>query len=291
MMMSLAIAGLLVTPYATPQNGSPLAKTAHTTEEKKKIVFEVASLRPGEPPKGDPGLPSATPTGDPGITPDGFIVTMSLRDFIMYAYAREDPMTWIGGHGATRLQQNAPAWLGDLYHLDARVSDDDRDAWSHQRKYQGEFVSSALKALLKDRCKLVIHEQPTEISGLWLVVKKNGPKLTATAPDAAIPEHGRQLGSGGVAVWDERERGWHYHGATMADLAAELTGTSHSMVRDMTGLTGHYDFFFRLKPYTWHEEDMFENNFPIDPLGLELKEGKVQGVTLVIDHIEKPSEN
>ena len=123
---------------------------------------------------------------------------------------------------------------------------------------------------------------------LRLVVKKNGPKLTATAPDAAIPEHGRKLGSGGVAVWDERERGWHYHGATMADLAAELTGFVHRPIRDMTGLTGHYDFLFKLPPYTSHEEN---NNFSIDPLGLELKEGKVQGVTLVIDHIEKPSAN
>jgi uncharacterized protein (TIGR03435 family) len=288
MRMTLAIAGLLVTPHATPQNGIPLAWTAHTTEEKRRIVFEVASIRPGEAPKGDPGLPSAVPTGDPGLTPDGFIVTLPMWQLIMHAYAPEDPVTWIGGHGTTRLQQNGPAWLGDLYHLDARVSDDDRDAWSHQRKGHGEFVSSALQALLKDRCKLVIHEQPTVISGLWLVVKRNGPKLTATAPDAAVPEHGIHLGSGGIAVWDERERGWRYHGATMADLAADLTVTSHNTVRDMTGLTGHYDFLFRLPPYTSHEEN---SNFPIDPLGLELKEGKIPGVTLMIDHIEKPSAN
>jgi len=69
--------------------------------------------------------------------------------------------------------------------------------------------------------------------------------------------------------------------------------STNGPVGDMTGLPAHYDFTLRsvdLRDYSTHGEGM-EDNWPLDSLGLTLKRGKVPGLALVIDHIEKPTPN
>ena len=59
-----------------------------------------------------------------------------------------------------------------------------------------------------------------------------------------------------------------------------------------TGLTGHYDIEFE-----WSEDDDQDADVPTlftaiqEQLGLRLRAGKVPVEVLVIDHVEKPSEN
>ena len=150
-----------------------------------------------------------------------------------------------------------------------------------------------MKAVLKERCKLVIHEQPTEIPDYKLVIGKKGPKLQATAPGSALPS-GVKLKSGGVMVGDTRDgrTTWRFHGATMEDLALFFTGlTPERPVHDGTGLTGRYDFTLQSIDNPSKDIDEQVNNWPIDHLGLGLKPGKSPGIKLVIDHMEKPDPN
>jgi uncharacterized protein (TIGR03435 family) len=86
---------------------------------------------------------------------------------------------------------------------------------------------------------------------------------------------------------------------SMDMLASQLSSTLHSSVVDKTGLTGLYNVDLK-----WRPEDARPSNEDADAesspsiftaiqeqLGLKLIPTKGQTETLVIDHVEKPSEN
>jgi uncharacterized protein (TIGR03435 family) len=77
----------------------------------------------------------------------------------------------------------------------------------------------------------------------------------------------------------------------MEELAMFLSRFIMRPVHDATGLTGHYDFAVQQIEQPSREIEEMQYNWPVVPLGLELKPGKFPEVTLVIDYIEKPSEN
>jgi|ERR1017187_1693913 uncharacterized protein (TIGR03435 family) len=247
-----------------------------TESVKEDFKFEVVSIRP----LSKPGPMFAQ------ITPDGFNSQLPVRNIIMQAY---DPGLWLAGlssNGTTQIS-NPPQSISDYYEINARVADEDREAWRNQG-LRHELLASALRDVLKDRFKLVIREQPAEFSGLLLVTRGKDVKLKATPPGFVLPE-GRQLRSGGVAVG--RAASWHYYGASMEDLAAFLILTTGRPVQDRTGLTGRYEFTIQAIEHQSQDPDELPENWPISQLGLELKPGKVPGRTLIIDHIEKPSQN
>lgn len=239
--------------------------------------FEVVSIRP---------VSSQYPQQRAGITPDGLDTQVSLWYMIMRAYAPEEFPAFLSLNSATRID-NPPKWSGDLYEINARVAAGDLEAWSNQGNSQ-ELLISALRDVLKERFKLVIHQEPKEVLGLRLVTMGKGVKLKATPPGFVLPP-GRPLRGGGVAVGSPGL--WHYYGASMEDLAAFLSLSTMRPVQDCTGLTGRYDFVLRGAAHISGDADGVLDNWPIYQLGLALKPGKVSGRTLIIDHIEKPSEN
>jgi len=205
---------------------------------------------------------------------------------LMLAYAPGNFSTWNSTHVL-----NAPKWLqdGNWYMIDARVSEADREAWRNQKN--NELLHPALQAMLRERCKLVIHEVPTPIEVYNLVVKKGRSRLTATPPNFVLPKNDAPLKSGGVRIAESGTR-LHYYGATMADLVDFLTLSSAGRpVHDATGLTGHYNFILQRIDEPSRDPEEMVYNWPVDQLGLEVKVGKSSGITLVIDHIEKPTPN
>lgn len=85
---------------------------------------------------------------------------------------------------------------------------------------------------------------------------------------------------------------------TMEDLAHHLSGAGDRPVVDQTGLTGAFDIKLTYKPAyiksTSPEPDL--NDISIftavqDQLGLKLEPRRAMIDTLVVDHVEKPSEN
>jgi uncharacterized protein (TIGR03435 family) len=269
---SLASACLLTALWTAPS----LAQSSDAAQQ-KDFKFEVVSIRPVSP---------QSTAERPGLTPDGFDAQIPLYNMIMLAYAPEEFPAWANSNGATRIS-NPPSWIWDRFEINAHVADSDREAWRNQG-VRRELVNSALREVLKDRFKLVIHQQPAEFPGLHLVTMGKGVKLKATPPGFVLPP-GRPLRSGGVAKGEGR--GWHYYGASMEDLAVFLSMTTGLPVQDGTGLTGRYEFVIQPIDDPSHDANGALDNWPIYQLGLELKPGKVPGRTLIIDHIERPSEN
>ena len=145
-----------------------------------------------------------------------------------------------------------------------------------------------LQALLAERLKLVTHTETRELPIYQLVVAKGGAKLKPNA---------------GGNSWGTDKNSIHVQGGddSLAILADRLADVVGRVVVNDTGMTGQFDM--RLK---WTPDDQpppMLNGAP-DPnappniftaiqeqLGLKLEPAKGPVPVLVIDQIERPSEN
>jgi uncharacterized protein (TIGR03435 family) len=84
----------------------------------------------------------------------------------------------------------------------------------------------------------------------------------------------------------------------MGQLAETLAGQFGRPVIDRTGLTDNYDFVLKYKG-RWDRDRNADDDDPTPPmdralpeeLGLKVEAGKGSVRVLVIDHVDKPSEN
>jgi uncharacterized protein (TIGR03435 family) len=216
--------------------------------------FEVASIKPHPPVQGAPNVSIAH---DPGrLTYTG----LTVRGLIREAY----------GLKLYPLSSGSDALSTDRYDVIAKVSP---DASKEQRMLM-------LQGLLAERFKLVVHRETKELPIYVLVAGKNGPKFRAVDDDGSAAETGRGDGHQIKA-----------HHVPMKLLAATLQGYIGDTVVDETGLTGLYDLNL---DFNVDESKSFEGPTIFDAvqrvgLRLEARKGPVEVV--VIDHVEKPSEN
>jgi len=257
-------------------------------------ISDVVSIRPSQP------NPSAGNVIT-GITPDGYrTIDQPLIATLLMAYYPQGMAYWT----RDRLS-GAPTWLSDHYDIDAKVSEADRAAWQKQGLTLDKkpMFREMLQTMLADRCHLVAHMVPgPPISGWSLDLGKHDPHLTESKPGAILPT-GMKLSDGSVRVEDRRGEELHqnFYNAAMADLTDFLSVRSAGHpVEDHTGLTGRYDFVLnwvddpdsKLPPgYTDWDDPNSVLHWDVQPLGLHLTPTKIPIDTLVIDHIEKPSEN
>ena len=149
-----------------------------------------------------------------------------------------------------------------------------------------------LQGLLAERFKLRLHEDSKEMSGYALVVAKGGPKVKASADGEEHPDTFRMS-----------QAGLKGQGLTMEDFARYVAGKLGLVAVDKTGLKGVYDF----KADWTVEKDQDGAGLPgVDPrdalrsavfaalqnqLGLKLAAQKINVRMLVIDSVERASEN
>lgn len=188
--------------------------------------------------------------------------------------------------------------------IDARVPESEIADWQKQglsidRK---PLLREMLQSMLADRCHLAFHRVPAQLDGWRLELAKSPPHLTEAKPDEQLPQ-GVRLGDGGILVpWQSRQAVVvRFYGATMAEFARHLSDTSKGHpVEDHTGLTGRYDFALSWVTDPEHpERDGLVSSDDPDPLshwdlnalGLRLVPMKIPIDNLVIDHVERPSEN
>jgi len=217
-------------------------------------------------------------------TPNGFSANVQLHQVVQFAYGPPGPFLRPPKFSEMR---NLPNWSNDIFAIEGRVSQADLKAWQSQGD-NFDLLRSALRAALKERFQLAVHEEPAQRMMFELVIAKGGPRLKAAAPGAVLPL-GVRLASGGVMTPGARNDDWEFHGATMDDLAYMLTGIFFDgPVRDRTGLTGRYDF-----PVPRIETPGEDRGYAysVDGLGLQLKHGKESRPILVIDHVERPTQN
>jgi uncharacterized protein (TIGR03435 family) len=164
-------------------------------------------------------------------------------------------------------------------------------------KLSGDQYWEMLRALLEDRFNLKFHRETKESQVFALVFAKNGtapgPKLTPSQnPDCpANPDGsnfcGVQVGYG--SMFGQR--------IPLTRIARELGPFAGRPVQDRTGLTGVFDFELRWTPDQLDSKSTAVDSWPSlttaieEQLGLKLKSEKGQIEILVIDHLEKPSEN
>ena len=207
-------------------------------------------------------------------------VNLSIKDLIQFAYGMPDSQI-LGG----------PAWLDSaMYDIDAK-SDASVDAQLHalpssEARHQKQLM---VQALLADRFQLATHQETRQLPLFNLILAKGGPTFKVDNSVGNTIDTGRNH--------------LHISGTqdTVATLARELAQVLGRVVVDDTGLTGTYDL--RLRWTQDNDPPPMLNGQP-DPnpapdiftaiqeqIGLKLESGKGPVPVLVVDHIERPSEN
>jgi uncharacterized protein (TIGR03435 family) len=140
-----------------------------------------------------------------------------------------------------------------------------------------------IRTLLAERCRLAVRVESKPASGYELALAKGGTKLVPTTtplPPGTVRSHGVINGRSG----------------TMTMLATVLTHYVGSPVVDKTGLTGNYDYKLEYADDTAGPDATVPEGASIftalqEQLGLKLERGRVSVNTIVVERVEKPSEN
>jgi uncharacterized protein (TIGR03435 family) len=198
----------------------------------------------------------------------------------------------------------APNWPWPTFFMIEAKSDSEADARlaALTREQQRAEQQHMLQVLLQDRFKLKTHWETREGDVYNLVVTKGGPKLGAEGSIPLAAEEKKEFGDHPVPPLSQKcaGQGCDYiaHGCSMAQLVGILTVQFGRPVTDKTGLGGKYDFVLKYKG-RWDRDRSADDMDPTPPmdralqeeLGLKVEAAKGPVKVLVIDHIEKPSDN
>lgn len=177
-----------------------------------------------------------------------------------------------------------PSWArSEEFDIDAKM--DDELASSLQKLPDQEVVlrrRQMLQRLLADRFKLRAHYEAKERSIYALVIAKGGPHLIATT--GSDTGHGSSWGHGHIEI----------HAGSVSDFAFCMSDMLDRFVVDNTGIKGRFNV-----QLTWTPHDLQDQGAPgptvftalQEQLGLKLVPSKGPVPILIVDHLEKPSQN
>src|SRR5665213_1540002 len=243
----------------------------------KAVAYDVVSIKPN---KSGSGRTSINENNDSFSAEN-----ISLKQMLVNAYDVKE-----------YLISGLTGWANsDRFDINAKILDMDADALKKLTDKQREAM---LQQLLADRFQLKVHVQ-TEVQPIYeMVVAKGGAKITAVAPVGPDPEADKNkefkgMGRGSMRV---NNTALTAHDVPLDSLAYTLSGRLSRTVVDKTGLKGKYDLTL-----TWSPDDgstaASDSSAPSlftalqEQLGLKLQPAKGPVETLVVDHIEMPSEN
>lgn len=171
------------------------------------------------------------------------------------------------------------------FDIEAKIVDPDPEAMKNMTREQERMM---MLPLLSERFQLKTHIETRTMHVYDLVVTKGGPKFKQSADQT---KRGGGIGGRG----DNQNLTYTFHGMPVSSLTDLLTDRVQRTVIDKTGLAGYYDLTL-----SWGRNDTSEEQADSGPtiftalqeqLGLKLESttGPVQ--TLVVDHVEMPTEN
>ena len=284
----------------------------HPASKPDTMSFEVASIRQSKPGAFTPpnfaldNGDSFTPHGDPG---GRFIADFSLPVYIQFAYK-----LWPTPEQTDAMLAHLPKWVAtDNFEINAKAE-------GNPTKDQMRLM---VQSLLADRFKLIVHFETQTVPVLALVLGKPGrigPKLRAHSDGPACDVHTPASAPGNPANGDDvfppvcdafmlvsagnHEMRLGSRNTTMKLIAASLPslGRLGRPVVDQTGLSGRFDFTLQwapepegaTQPAAGNPSDAQATTFLEalqEQLGMKLKSTKAPIDVLVIDHVERPSEN
>ena len=257
----------------------------HAAPQERQPAFEVASIK-----RDVSGQPGPQYRMFPGFT----VQRATLKDLVKLAYFVHDFQV-----------SGGPSWINsDRYNIEAKAE----ASPAFNQEYQ-TLQLRRLQTLLRERFNLALHRERKELPVYELTVAKGGPKLPP--PSCIQREPGDLTVAPGKTMMDYCGFGGFGRGryqasnGSLAELADALGLPLGRTVVDKTGITGRFRMEFTFNP------DSSPIPFPDAPanaaptadlgpdiftaiqeqLGLKLESGKGPVEVLVIDHVEKPSQN
>jgi uncharacterized protein (TIGR03435 family) len=299
--LCLALASITAAPTAHAQ--SPEKQTAATTKATTPadptlgITFDVVSIKP------NPGNPTrygvtSLPEGD-GLSAEFF----TIDDMVRWAYH-------LGHRWGEPDRQDVPKWYAtDRYDIRAKVAPSDVTAWHTLNEEARRLV---FRRVLAERFHLVCHFEDREVPVYNLVIAKGGLKMTEAKPGEISPWHFHAPGDPNTA--------YSGPGMTMRDTpngpltvfqrldmltfskSDAFAMTVDRPVVDRTGLTGVYNFSldFSYQPMNAPSSTEGEASVPASPdiftaiqkqLGLKLEPAQGHISQLIVDHVERPTDD
>jgi uncharacterized protein (TIGR03435 family) len=163
---------------------------------------------------------------------------------------------------------NAPGWTrNSIYDVEA----------STRRPASQEQMLLFLRELLSERFKLSVHEETRQIEASIMSLSPSGPKFRPLRADEAL------------------SKGPGTHLRTMLLLIGtirSLVQSGDAPVLDRTGLIGDYDICLNLSVLGPGNHDPGDYIALIkEQLGIEIQLRKTPIKTVVVDHVERPTEN
>jgi uncharacterized protein (TIGR03435 family) len=291
-----------------------LLACAALTAQTPQPAFEVASVKPAQPPA--PGTRFSPLTGGPGSkTPTRLAGNATLKMLLMRAY------------DVKIYQISGPAWMDtEMYEISARIAEGATK----------EQFAAMLQNLLTERFKMVVRRETRELPFYVLAPAKGGPKFKESDPSAIaedekraaegnlvrpritagadgfpeIPADAKLPGSFTLSLSNgqfRRIKMFARH-MTMDELAEAIGGHLNRPVRNLTELKGKYDFVL-----AWESDPQLlandaamseaERNVAANPaptlfgavqqqLGLRLEQRKGPVQMLMVEKAERvPTEN
>lgn len=194
------------------------------------------------------------------------------------------------GAGQTvRDVEGLPGWVMDRYDVTVKPpadtsADDLRVMW---------------KTMLADRMKLVFHVRDRETDGFALVVARSDGRLGSGLKPSSLncTTSASETAREGCASRMAFDR-FVFNGVTLGTLSGALASVVGAPVGDQTGVSGYYDLDFRFtRPDSPSATAPAVDDVPVifvaleEQLGLKLRRTKLTIPVMVVDHIERPSEN
>jgi uncharacterized protein (TIGR03435 family) len=258
------------------------------------MTFEVASIRQTKP--NLQGWITVSGGFNPPDSSHLSVENNDLRNLLSLAYPTEVH------HDIDGLRKLSRELQWAMFDVTAKADAETDERLAKLSKEQLRLEQAHMvQTMLAERFNLKAHWETRDGPTYELVVTKPG-KLKSTGAPPREQER-KAFGDRGIPPLYQQgdsRYGFHFiaHEAKLADIVSMLAGQFGEPVRDMTGLTGMYDF--DLTYYETRASDRADDETnawaPLeiaiqDQLGLKLvpSHGLVQ--VLVVDHVEFPTEN
>lgn len=255
------------TAWAIPEPPKPVPLMAKDADP----TWDVATIKPAPPDEKGKGF---------GGPPRHFRTSnTTLNDLIMFAYDVNSKQI-VGG----------PAWM-ETDKFDIVTGDPDVPGSPSQKQ-----VKAMLRKVMEQRFGVKFHSDKKEMPAYVLTVAKSGQKMTKN-------ESGDHQSS---AFYFTKLGNLIFHDDTMDDFCNGMQGAVFDRpVVNHTGLEGHWDGVLKWTPdetqFTVFNAKIVPNDAPDAPppiftaiqeqVGLKLDAEKTAVAVMVMDHVEKPSEN
>lgn len=247
---------------------------------KPTLTFDVAVIRLAPPPDANFHVSVSSPPHSSRFE----ATNLPMKALLQIAYGFDAPVV------------GAPDWLANtFYDINAR-SDEAADA--RLAKLTDNEVRlekrNAIRVLLADRLGLKTHLETRNSAIYDLVLAKGGLKIQAVPrppageaptvpPPANVQAHGSQHGLEFVGT-----------NASMRAICGALSSQVEAPVVDKTGLLGTYNYTLQFgREWSANDPDSWPSIFTAvqEQMGLKLEAEHEPVPNLVVDHINKPTEN